>query len=262
MYDNSALKIYIDGSALSNPGPGGIALVAEYPDNLDKANYEINEGYRLTTNNRMELLACIKALQWVTKINCELKLTRVIIITDSFYVYQNKDRAKIWKKSGWKNVSGRPVENIDLWALFISERTKIKFPLDIRWEAGKTRAVLKRVDHLAKEASKHPIKVDNGYKIGKVTASKAGHKKGSTLFSASGQEIILRIYRRDFKGSLSKGEWKITFTINSKDNSGFTEKYYAYLHTGSQVEVHRGHSYKVKFNNDSKYPIMEIIEEV
>lgn len=258
MYDSRALKVYGDGSALRNPGSGGFALVIQYPDDPERPDKELKEGYFVTTNNRMELLACIRAMQYIQGNLRDHGAVRAIIITDSLYVYENQKRAAQWKKDKWKNFKGRYIENEDLWALFLLERSKLRIPTDIVWEAGKTRPVLKRVDQLAKDSARHPTKNDNGYQIGKITASKAGHKKGATLFSAKGQEICIRIYRRNYKGKLKEGEQKITFTVLGKE--ALLEKYFAYTTIGS--DIHRDSSYKVKFNDNPDHPLIESFEEI
>ncbi len=65
MYDQNAVKIYTDGSAKPNPGKGGVGMVVEFPDNFSLENLELNEGYFISNNNRMELRACIHALEWL-----------------------------------------------------------------------------------------------------------------------------------------------------------------------------------------------------
>lgn len=105
----SALKevnVFTDGSCLKNPGPGGYGVVLESGEHRK----ELSNGYKHTTNNRMELLAVIAALS-ALKFKC-----RVTITTDSQYV-KNGMTSWIfgWKKKGWRNSQGDPVKNEDLW---------------------------------------------------------------------------------------------------------------------------------------------------
>src|SRR2546426_738330 len=88
MHDPNALKIYIDGSAYRNPGhEGGLAGIAEFPESLSREPEIIfEESYRETTNNRMDLRACIRALRYIRENARRLRLTRAIILTDSQYV--------------------------------------------------------------------------------------------------------------------------------------------------------------------------------
>jgi len=104
---NDPVTIYTDGACLGNPGPGGYAAVI-----LDGENrHEISGGFRLTTNNRMELLAAIKALQSLKK------PTRVIVYSDSQYLVKNYNEGSVkrWKDKGWMRDRKNPAKNKDLW---------------------------------------------------------------------------------------------------------------------------------------------------
>jgi|TARA_B110000503_G_scaffold28136_1_gene44990 ribonuclease HI len=100
------IEIFTDGACRGNPGPGGWGALLRYGDNEKK----IYGGDRLTTNNRMELMAAIEAL-------ASLKETsRVILTTDSQYVRQGiTSWIDNWKRRGWKTVNKKPVKNVDLW---------------------------------------------------------------------------------------------------------------------------------------------------
>ena len=100
------VEIFTDGACRGNPGPGGWGALLRYGDNEKK----IYGGDRLTTNNRMELMAAIEAL-------ASLKETsRVILTTDSQYVRQGiTSWMDNWKRRGWKTANKKPVKNVDLW---------------------------------------------------------------------------------------------------------------------------------------------------
>lgn len=108
--------IYTDGAALGNPGPGGYGVVMLYGDRRK----EISEGFRLTTNNRMELLAVIVALEHLKKENLE-----VTIYSDSQYVVNSIEQKWVfgWVKKGFKGK-----KNEDLWRRFLPlyDKHKIK----------------------------------------------------------------------------------------------------------------------------------------
>lgn len=99
--------IYTDGSSLGNPGPGGWACILKYGKNRK----EISQGYKLTTNNRMELIAAIEALKAIKKKNYKIKLH-----SDSKYLSDaiKKGWLDKWVKNNWKRNSGK-VMNKDLW---------------------------------------------------------------------------------------------------------------------------------------------------
>jgi ribonuclease HI len=255
MHDPNAVKIYTDGSAIPNPGQGGIGIVVEYPDSFTLDNVEISEGYFESTNNRMELIACITALRWLRENESFLKITRAIIITDSDYLYSNYGYAQYWKKDNWINQYGKPYENKDIWDLFLRERQKIHFHNEIKWEKGKTKPVLNRVDSLAKQGAKNPTKKDFGFQTGKFTASRSNNKKGAMLYPANNQEEIIRVYKKNIYGKNEKELYKISFDIYSKAENKFTGKYFAYK-AKECITLERNNCYKIKFNDEPNYPFI------
>ena len=106
---NPDIIIYTDGSSRGNPGPGGYGIVMQ----KQGTNYikEFSEGYRKTTNNRMELLAVIVALEKLKKLK-----QKVHVYTDSKYVSESVEKKWIinWEKKGFKNK-----KNPDLWVRFL-----------------------------------------------------------------------------------------------------------------------------------------------
>src|SRR5208282_1030497 len=140
MHDPRALKIHIDGSAFRNPGhEGGLAGIAEFPESLARDPEVIfQESFDGTTNNRMELKACIRSLEWVEDNSKPLGFPRVIILSDSKYVTDNHRLVPSWRKNGWRNRHGRPIENKELWRKFLSVRSRIRVILEITWSAGKS----------------------------------------------------------------------------------------------------------------------------
>ncbi|NOS88559.1 MAG: ribonuclease HI [Methylococcaceae bacterium] len=98
--------IYTDGACRGNPGPGGWGVTLSYKHN----NKELYGGEKLTTNNRMELMAAIQALEALT-MPCAVQLN-----SDSSYVLNGiTDWLPNWKKRGWKTAAKTPVKNEDLW---------------------------------------------------------------------------------------------------------------------------------------------------
>lgn len=95
--------IYTDGSSKGNPGPGGYGTVLKYKD-LRK---ELSEGFRKTTNNRMELLAVIKGLEAIKKPNAPVK-----VFSDSKYVVDSIEKGWLW---GWIKKGFKGKKNKDLW---------------------------------------------------------------------------------------------------------------------------------------------------
>lgn len=111
--DMMKVKIYTDGAARGNPnGPGGYGTILEYTDSKGELHTkELSQGYRQTTNNRMELMAVIAGLEALNR-SCEVEL-----YSDSQYVVNafNQHWVDGWIKKGWKRGRNEPVKNIDLW---------------------------------------------------------------------------------------------------------------------------------------------------
>lgn len=100
------VDIYTDGACRGNPGPGGWGVVMRYNDH----ERELYGGEPETTNNRMELMAAIQALEALNR-HCKVRLT-----TDSRYVQQGISEWLVnWKQRNWKTASRKPVKNVDLW---------------------------------------------------------------------------------------------------------------------------------------------------
>ena len=106
------VTIFSDGASRGNPGPGGYGTVLVYVDpNGAEHRLELSGGYRLTTNNRMELLGAIAGLE-ALKRPCKVELH-----SDSQYVVNafNQNWIRGWQARGWKTASKQPVKNVDLW---------------------------------------------------------------------------------------------------------------------------------------------------
>lgn len=121
-----AVEIYTDGACSGNPGAGGYGVVLLYGDNKK----ELSEGYRLTTNNRMEVLAVIKGLE-ALKEPCQ-----VTLYSDSKYVVDaiQKGWVKKWKANGWYRNKKEKASNVDLWERLLVqlERHQVTF----QWVKG------------------------------------------------------------------------------------------------------------------------------
>ena len=143
--------IYTDGASRGNPGPGGFGAVMLY-GTLRK---ELSEGFRLTTNNRMELLSVIAALEALKKEN-----TAVTIYSDSKYVVDSVEKKWVF---GWEKKNFKQKKNTDLWIRFLTiyRKQNVKFV----WVKGHaSNKENNRCDELAVAAAqeKH-LKIDVGY---------------------------------------------------------------------------------------------------
>ncbi len=147
------VEIFTDGSCLGNPGPGGYGIVLRYKQ-VEKT---LAKGYTLTTNNRMEMMATIVALQTL-KEPCN-----VILTTDSQYVRQGITQwIHNWKKRGWKTADKKPVKNADLWKALDAETQHHQ--IDWRWVKGHAgHRENEMCDELARAAAENPTEEDTGY---------------------------------------------------------------------------------------------------
>lgn len=148
------ITIYTDGSALGNPGPGGYGIVLMAGQHFK----EVSQGYRMTTNNRMELLAVIIALEMLKKPNSAVK-----IYSDSKYVVDAVEKGWVfgWQKKGFKGK-----KNVDLWQRFL--RIYPKHQVKFQWVKGHAdNPYNERCDRLAVAAANSgDLLVDAGYEAG------------------------------------------------------------------------------------------------
>jgi ribonuclease HI len=139
---NKVVEIFTDGACRGNPGPGGWGALLRY-NGTERELY----GYQpATTNNQMELMAAIQALETLTR-PCEVVLT-----TDSQYVRQGiTEWMAGWKRKGWKTAAGKPVKNQELWQRL--DAAAAQHQIDWRWVKGHSgHDENERVDQLANKA--------------------------------------------------------------------------------------------------------------
>jgi ribonuclease HI len=262
LYDPHAIQILTDGSCYKNPGGlSGCAAIVVYPDDVKPEEQIVDIGVAESNISRMELMACNRAMEWLREHGSGLGVTRVQIVTDSQYVYDSINRAVGWRKNGWRNFDGRPIDNPDLWKRFISLRSKLPVRVTFHWTKGKKSPQLKLVDKAAKNAAKSgEHRIDFGFRAGKVGRAKGDIKGAASLFPARGQTEVISPYRSVIVG---KTENKIRFVVFSEEKQQFFEKCYAYASAEIGSGLHRGHSYRVRFGDKPKYPVIEeVIEEV
>ncbi len=150
-----SVHLFTDGSCLGNPGPGGYGALLVYNGH----SKELSQGFELTTNNRMELLAVIEGLKALSQ-PCNVEVT-----TDSNYVKDGITKwINNWKKNGWKTAAKQPVKNVDLWKALDSEVNKHN--VNWHWVKGHSgHPENERVDDLARNAAESDALIpDSGFK--------------------------------------------------------------------------------------------------
>ena len=149
------VTIYTDGGAQPNPGPGGYGAVLRYGEHVK----ELSGGFRLTTNNRMEILAAVAALETL-KEPCQ-----VILHSDSRYVVDamTQSWAKRWRSKGWMRNKTDKALNPDLWERLLNAAERHK----VEWRWVKAHVGItdnERCDQLAGQALRRPgLPEDQGY---------------------------------------------------------------------------------------------------
>ena len=134
--EGRTIRIYSDGAADPNPGTGGWGVVMEYKGKRKPQS----KGYKVTTNNRMELMGAISALEQLVDLTAKGKVsaeTKVIVVTDSSYVVDAMTRgwAKRWRKNKWLKQNGEKAKNTDLWNRMLRAVDRLK-RVEFRWVPG------------------------------------------------------------------------------------------------------------------------------
>ena len=147
------IHLYTDGSSLGNPGQGGYGAIIEWVGKSYKK--EISEGYRMTTNNRMELLAVIVGLETL-----KIQPMEVLVCSDSKYIIDSVQKKWVfgWEKKGFKGK-----KNPDLWKRYLKIHRKHK--VDFQWIKGHNdHPQNERCDWLAVNAAKQKtLVVDSAF---------------------------------------------------------------------------------------------------
>jgi len=160
---NVGVTIYTDGACLDNPGRGGYAAILED----GKIQKVISGGYKLTTNNRMEIMAAIAGLEALKDI------CKVTVWSDSKYLVDamNKGWARNWKQSNWKRSNNRRAANVDLWDRLL--RLFETHDVDFKWVKGHSKNKNnERCDEVANNfANDKQLPEDEGYQ-NKVTTGR------------------------------------------------------------------------------------------
>lgn len=150
----NCIQIFTDGSSRGNPGPGGFGIVMKFGTN----EKTVSKGFRLTTNNRMELLAVIHALELVNTNKYPIH-----IYSDSKYVIEAIDKKWVW---GWQKKGFKGKKNADLWQRYLQLHPT--FNLTFHWIKGHAgHPENERCDQLAVEAAlSNQLEIDSVYEQG------------------------------------------------------------------------------------------------
>ena len=146
------INIYTDGSSIGNPGPGGYGIIMILENNAYKK--EVSQGFSLTTNNRMELLAVIVALE-----NIKIISSNVEVFTDSKYVSDAVEKKWVFE---WEKLNFKKKKNSDLWKRFLIIYRKHN--VTFRWIKGhNNHPENERCDYMANKAARSSNLIKDTY---------------------------------------------------------------------------------------------------
>jgi ribonuclease HI len=266
MLDPRAIQIHTDGSCyLERDRISGCAAFVVFPDHLGLPDEQIVDyGCAENTNIRMELMACIKGLQWAIENEPWQDVNRIFIVTDLIFLANNRHNIQHWKENGWRYSSGEPVGNDGLWddiLKCITKLSRVKLRVDFHYKKGKKDPMGKRVDAAAKKAAQRGgFDQDFDYKPGSYSRSMVAGSGAAKKFEASGQLAVIRPYRKQPR---KRREEKVSFNIFDEVTQTYSGKFYAYAEGPLSLELHRNNGYRVRFNSEPRFPqILEKVEDV
>jgi ribonuclease HI len=259
MVYEDALNIYTDGSSFPSPRRGGIGI--RYIT-IDEAGNEVIEddaptGYKEGTNNQMEQMACIKALEGACNHERIDSVGRVYVFTDSLYVKDNLNRAIYeWPSQQWLNRDGRPIENGDLWKELVRRIKKVPRRVEFKWIRGHSKNKhSKAADKLAKQSANGflnpPLKVTT---VRRKITKKSVHR-GSV--GMHGQELDIRVITDTLLRPQKIYRYKYEVISQSSEYHGNVDWVF------SDHLLRAGHHYKVRINDDIRNPrIVGVLSEL
>jgi ribonuclease HI len=258
--DENALNIFVDGSSLPTPRRGGVGLRFVWVDDAgheQTSDESVAVAYEGGTNNQMELLAPIHALEVVTGRYPPVDpagFDKVVIHTDSQYLAENFNNAKyVWPKTRWTTRDGRPVLNTAQWKELMKLVQRLDrehwLRVEARWAPGKSDEHTKRVDKLAKQSARSPVKHKLEHQRVRRTFSPKKVEMGSVTMR--GQHETVRIVTD--KHLRSHRLYHYMYEVMDKESPDYQSVDYIF----SDIMLGAGHIYRVRFNEDTANPRIE-----
>jgi ribonuclease HI len=231
---------------------------------IDGAGNEVvqNEetlGYEGATNNEMELLACINALEGASAHPSFGAVDRIYVFTDSMYITNNLNRAKFeWSKLKWHNRNGRPVENAELWKRLNRVLRNIRKRVVFEWVKGHAKDTHnKAVDKLAKQSAKGVL--NRPLKVTSVRRKKSALTVERGSVPMRGQTLSIRVITDTYMRVQKLNKYKYEVLPDNGTLSGKLD----FIFHDSKECLRAGHHYEVRVNSDAKNPrIVEVLREI
>jgi len=248
-----ALEIYTDGSSFQSPRVGGIGIrfVRIDPSGNDQIQDVQFAGYKNATNNQMELKACIMALEEALRLQLTIGVSKIIIYTDSLYVYDNINKAKFeWPKSKWLLRSGKPVSNAEQWKELVRCIKNIQTRIYFEWIKGHSKNTHnKAADKMARQSAKIPI--NRPISIVHVRRKLTSETVDIGSVEMYGQRISIRVITSEYLKIQKLSKYK--YEVTSKNSRFYGNVDIIFWNDLLKV----GHSYFVKVNSNTSNPRIE-----
>lgn len=265
MLKERALNIYTDGSMLSSPRSGGIAIVfivinaCGDPEIIKEFD---RPGFKQSTNQEMELEACIVALDEALDDDELKRYDQIEVFTDSKYVQGNYKNALFsWPKNGWKSGStDRPILHVDQWKRLIKcfqRASRTRRRININWVKGhKGNPYNKAADKAAKRSARNPLNAPKSVVSVRRKLSTERTVIGSVKMQ--GQQMEVRIITAQFLKSPHR-LWKYKYEVLSLTSEFFGKVDDIF----SELYLRDGHHYEVRVNTVTANPrILEMVREI
>jgi ribonuclease HI len=261
----NALNIYTDGSMFSNPRAGGIGIIFVIINDAGDAQIvrEFDRpGYRQSTNQEMELEACIVALGEALNDADLARYSSIEIFTDSRYVSEGYKQAMfVWCKTQWTSrETGRPILHVQQWKhllRLLRRASQERRRVNIQWVKGHKRDPYnKAADKAAKRSAHNPL----NRPLSVVSARRKKSSKNTELGSVKmqGQQVTIRVITVQFLGSPHQ-LWKYKYEVLSPESEfrGNVDELF------SRIYLRDGHEYEVRLNSNTDNPrIVELIRDL
>lgn len=260
----NAILVYTDGSLYPKGRRGGMAIVLVH---VDQVGVEVvvdslsPPGEMGTTNNRMELQAAIEGLKRVADLPQFPHVPLIVVRTDSRYVTRHFQHAQLyWRTNGWRNQSGRPIENADLWKELVKVRGKIRKRVDFEWVKGHAKGKAKDIyndaaDKLAKESAKSPLS-KRVYRSS-VRRKQSARRTVRSSVEMHGQSMRIRVVEMQWMGI--QKVWKYRYEVTSTESPFYENLDWIF----SRHYLRDGHEYLVVVNDQTANPqILDVLEEI
>lgn len=262
--DDRDINVYTDGSSYDGPRRGGIGI--RYIT-VDQTGQEHSEdyplpGYTATTNQQMELTACIEALRAVVTGRAPIQdreYRRIVVWTDSTYLIDGYGSARYsWQSNRWQTRDGNPVANAALWKELLKVASRTGVRVEMKWvKAHRKSEHNKAVDKLAKQSAQQ--RTGRHLSIVKVRRKDSDRAVEHGSVQMLGQRVTIRIVTDEYLSLQRMNKYKYEVVSRQSPFRGCVD----IIFSGVDIQLSAGHTYRVRFNEETTRPrIAKMFQEV